>query len=160
MKTLSYTTINRQALGWPSGPWDNEPDKVQWPDPATGLPCLAVRHPNSGHWCGYVGVSEKHPYFEASYDSCTQGVDVHGGLTFSDHCQPDSEETGVCHIPGEGQPDHVWWLGFDCAHYTDSSPMDQVYSGSGSHRIYRTLDYVKEECGYLAHQLSHPVRHA
>ena len=38
METKTYTTIDRAALGWPAGPWDGEPDKVQWPDAATGLP--------------------------------------------------------------------------------------------------------------------------
>ncbi len=154
MKTLSYTTIDRQALSWPSGPWDNEPDKVQWPDMATGLPCLAVRHPDLGHWCGYVGVDNEHPCFGKNWED-VPGIDIHGGLTFSDHCQPDSEETGICHIPGEGQPDHVWWFGFDCAHYGDSSPQLQVYLGTERHQEYRTLKYVKEECGFLARQLSY-----
>ena len=68
METREYTTINRTALGWPDGPWNGEPDKVQWQDQQTGMPCLAVRHPESGHWCGYVGVDPDHPHFEQSYD--------------------------------------------------------------------------------------------
>lgn len=29
METREWTTIDRAALGWPSGQWDGEPDKVQ-----------------------------------------------------------------------------------------------------------------------------------
>jgi len=36
---------------WGPGPWQEEPDKVQWQDPQTGSVCLAVRGPMGG-WCG------------------------------------------------------------------------------------------------------------
>lgn len=41
MQTKQWTTIDKSA--WPRGAWDDEPDKVQWQDPATGLPCLIDR---------------------------------------------------------------------------------------------------------------------
>jgi hypothetical protein len=28
---------------WPAGEWDHEPDRIQWMDEATGLPCLAAQ---------------------------------------------------------------------------------------------------------------------
>ena len=30
--------------GWGEGPWQDEPDKVVWVDPATGLDCMAKRN--------------------------------------------------------------------------------------------------------------------
>jgi hypothetical protein len=48
-----------------SGDWMGEPDKAQWPDPSTGLPCLAVRN-RFGVWCGYVGVSPGHRYYQVT----------------------------------------------------------------------------------------------
>lgn len=92
---------------WGPGPWQTEPDKIQWQDMATGLACLAVRHPVHGHWCGYVGVPEGHPLFGKSYDDAER-FDVHGGITFADTCQEDEQEQGICHIP---QPDS-----FACIH--------------------------------------------
>jgi hypothetical protein len=68
METREWKTLNR--TGWPSGEWDDEPDKAQWIDEGSGLPCLAVRASHSGHWCGYVGVSESHPWFGKGYDDC------------------------------------------------------------------------------------------
>ncbi len=61
MKTLEYKFVNKST--WGDGPWQNEPDKVQWTDQDTRLPCLAVRNGRIGNWCGYVGVSNDHPFF-------------------------------------------------------------------------------------------------
>src|SRR6185295_5225427 len=71
MKTQEWTFLDKSK--WPErGPWDNEPDKAQWTDVATGLPCLAVRA--HSHWCGYVGVTEEHPVFGKDYDSLDLSV--------------------------------------------------------------------------------------
>ena len=163
METKTYTTIDRAALGWPAGPWDGEPDKVQWPDATTGLPCLAVRSPSGGHWCGYVGVAEGHPWYGKDYNS--EGVrdsDVHGGLTFADKCQPyENEAQGICHTPEPGEPDHVWWFGFDCAHAWDLSPQDkkkEAERGYSDGRPYCTLAYVQQQCAKLAAQVARESR--
>lgn len=158
MEAKTYTTIDRAALGWPAGPWDGEPDKVQWPDAATGLPCLAVRHPGSGHWCGYIGVSEGHPWYYKAYDDAP--AEVHGGLTYANKCQPGEDKSvGICHVPAPGEPDHVWWLGFDCAHAGDRSPMDEHYAQTRGYPFtasygesYKTLAFVQRECANLAAQ--------
>lgn len=160
METKIYTTIDRAALGWPSGPWDGEPDKMQWPDDATGLPCLAVRHGSSGHWCGYVGLPPDHPLYGKDYGDVA--FDVHGGLTFSNKCSPGEDESqGVCHTPAPGDPDHVWWLGFDCGHAGDYSPNDVKVAQKHGYPFtimpgdeYRTLDYVRHQCAGLAAQVA------
>jgi hypothetical protein len=155
-----YKTLDRSK--WPSGPWDSEPDKVQWKDTATGLPCLAVRHSDAGHWCGYVGVPEGHPWFEKDGYSAVH-ADVHGGLTFSGHCRPGSEDRAICHIPEPGESDNVWWLGFDCAHAWDWSPEDEKFAAQGGiwtkdwDRVYRSLAYVQSQCASLAQQ-AHEAR--
>ncbi len=151
METKEYTTIDKS--NWSQGPWKDEPDKVQWEDKKTGLPCLAVRNPQLGHWCGYVGVAEGHKYFGVDYEEVC--VDVHGSPTFSEFCQPEeSEEVGICHLPGENEPDRVWWIGFDCNHVSDYAPADKwgALLCQGSHN-YKTLDYVKQQCENLALQL-------
>ena len=56
---------------WTRGPWDSEPDRVEWRDPASGYACLALRGP-VGAWCGYVGVPEGHPAHGLHYDGGTQ----------------------------------------------------------------------------------------
>src|SRR5437588_8775903 len=129
----------RDKAEWGDGPWLSEPDKAQWTDPATGLPCLAVRG-QSGALCGYVGVTEGHPFFGVGYDAdatlpvnhrCDEPycrpspehvLDVHGGVTFSEACDDGAEDRAICHTPKPGESDHVWWIGFDCAHFYDFSP--------------------------------------
>lgn len=149
MDTIEYRTADKS--GWPQrGEWDNEPDKKQWQDGATGLPCLAVRGPG-GHWCGYVGVPEGHRFYQRDYDDVH--VDVHGGLTYSAFCATGDEQSNICHRPAEGEPDHVWWLGFDCAHLGDASPKwDRERRHSDFAETYKTLAYVERECASLAKQ--------
>lgn len=215
METKEYRTYDK--TDWGRGEWQSEPDKMQFVDEATGLPCLIVRT-SLGHLCGYVGVAPGHPWHGKGYDdaigacnkNCTDDyhsghrigscISVHGGLTFADACRPHEEadyqkfmasmdrsreeakrypkgdaarrlkewgdikdfaawkerceQTGICHLPAPGEPEHVWWFGFDCAHFGDCSPgMDTKYGGlrDGS---YKTVNYVKRECQELAQQLA------
>jgi hypothetical protein len=153
METREYRTKDKSL--WIRGEWDNEPDKVQFTDEDTGLPCLIVRGP-SGALCGYVGVAEGHPYFQKEYDAVD--VDVHGGLTFNGFCAPDADESKhICHVPSPGEPDHVWWLGFDCAHSGDICPSyAKPYGGPlglSPHEQYRSFAYVKGEVRKLAQQI-------
>lgn len=158
METKIYSFIDKST--WGNGEWQNEPDKVQWQDEETGLPCLAVRHPSSGHWCGYVGVDESHPLFNIGYsygdNSPDSILEVHGGITFTDFCQEDGKEYGICHIAAPGEPDKIWWLGFDCAHAGDMSPATgSLFVGFefANRDSYKTLEYVKSQCRELAKQL-------
>lgn len=165
-----YRTTDKSA--WGAGPWQDEPDKIQWTDEATGLPCLIVRGP-IGALCGCVGIAEGHPLFNKTYDenrvgkcgdtcgedyhyACTPEamLEVHGGITYTNFCQKGVHESeGVCHVPDAGQPDHVWWFGFDCVHYQDIVPKFQKI-GSGTHgEVYRDVAFVKSEVTKLAAQL-------
>jgi hypothetical protein len=38
MKAIEYLFLDKSE--WGAGPWQIEPDKVQWQDNETGLPCL------------------------------------------------------------------------------------------------------------------------
>ena len=152
METKRYRTIDRQAMGWPAGPWDDEDDKVQWQDEATGFPCLAVRNPRMGHWCGYVGVSAGHPAFGMRYELFDG--EVHGGLSYADFCQPEATEgQGICHVPSPGEDERIYWLGFHCAHGFDLLPRLAKFGDVLPEDTYRTLDYVQRECVRLAQWL-------
>ena len=157
METKEYRTIDKST--WGAGPWQDEPDKMQFPDPESGLPCLIVRNPQ-GALCGYVGVSEGHHYYKK--DGYEFDLSVHGGITFTSMCSPgDDESHGICHTPGPGEPDHVWWLGFDCAHAWDVCPkMNADLRAAGLHHygadnddVYRDIAYVKSQIASLAKQL-------
>lgn len=228
MEAMEWRTADKST--WGPGSWHDEPDKAQWTDEATGLPCLIVRN-HSGSLCGYVGVPETHPWHgkgysdevplppdwnERKYDEvrtpivalvCASkhsegligidlALDVHGGCTFAGGCHAATAEgfekmrsripaarieaskypvgasakwlrdwvpvldsfeafkarvdaTAICHL---GEPDKVWWFGFDCSHSGDASPAyDRQYGGDGT---YRDLGYVKHEIAGLAKQLA------
>jgi hypothetical protein len=126
--------------GWPAGPWDDEPDRVEFEH--AGLPCLLNRG-RMGQWCGYAAVPPGHPLHGQDYD--VPDVKVHGGLTYAEACQG-----RICHLPEPGEPDDVWWFGFDCAHAWDVVP--------GVWRLpkaeYRTVAYTRRETERLAEQLA------
>lgn len=159
----SWTHEDRKSLNDAGpGPWHDEPDKVHWIDPETGLDCLAVRN-GGGAWCGYVGLPPDHPFHGVDYDDAHDRADinVHGGLTFAASCHEDErgEGYGICHIPLPGRPADVWWLGFDCAHAWDLSPGYLRYGLSlGDREVYRDLAYVKAETTDLARQLAAVAR--
>lgn len=163
----SYTTVDKTT--WGPGPWQDEPDKMQWIDEATGLDCLIVRN-RLGALCGYVGVPPEHPWHGLAYGGVGEDydnapdaiIDVHGGLTYADACQEDvAEAEGICHVPAPGRPDNVWWFGFDCAHSFDVVPGMEARDRERGHapirfggETYRTVGYVQRECRRLALQLA------
>lgn len=161
MQQREYRTYDKSD--WGPGPWQDEPDKIQFTDRVTGFPCLIVRN-HGGALCGYVGVPEEHKAYHKHYDDeLLRSIRVHGGLTFSAPCTKNgSEDRSICHIPSPGESDNIWWLGFDCAHSGDVSPaMDARLRQLGHDPIrfeiagdkYRTVNYVKRHIAKLALQL-------
>ena len=136
---------------WSKGEWDNEPqNRIDFIH--AGFACFMLRGP-MGSWCGYVGVPKGHPAYEKDYAAleCEDNLDVHGGITYANKCQG-----AICHIPQEGMPDDVWWLGFDTAHYQDKTPFNYGsiglnYEPTG---VYRNIAYMTAEIKRLADQLA------
>ena len=115
------------------GPWEDEPDEVQWSDPDTGYSCWLKRGPTGG-WNGYVCVPVDHRWWGKEYgDEELEEVEVHGGLTFSAMWLAEGD----------------WWLGFDCAHGFDTVPAMMEFPGSR----YRTVSYAIGQVTSLAHQV-------
>lgn len=219
MERIEYRD-NIDKTKWPLGPWMNEPDKIQWQDEATGLPCLIVRN-RLGALCGYVGVPDLHIFHGRGYSECTNDpkcgesycshspeciLNVHGGITFASGCKKLDREAwigflkimasrreeaekyplgdaaedlkiwgdvskdynswltkmesgSICHKATPGEPDNIWWFGFDCNHAGDLAPGMQHFLSSGYrslHRgdVYRDIAYVEAECASLAKQLA------
>lgn len=159
MKTIEYRTVDKSA--WPDGPWREEPDKLQFVDEATGLACLIKRSVLGGNLCGYVGVDESHSLYDKSVED-EYVFDVHGGITYAGLCEKGPDEVTICHLPEPGDPDPLFWFGFDCGHGWDRMPglearerefeIPTSYS-SFYDQEYRDLDYVKAQCALLAAQL-------
>lgn len=144
MSTLPEHKIDR--TGWKSGPWNSEPDRVEFEH--HGFPCLIVRA-RLGALCGYVGVPPTHKLYEKNYSEAP--VDIHGGLTYSDKCQG-----YICHVPKPGETDERWWFGFDCAHAWDIIPGMSKYEDitpSSLGESYKDIEFVRSEVRDLAEQL-------
>lgn len=139
---MQTETKSIDKSGWGPGPWQDEPDRVEFEH--LGFPCLMVRQKSHGGWCGYVAVPPGHPWHGAGYDL---DVEIHGGITYGEKCAGE-----ICHVPKPGEPDDVWWLGFDCAHAWDFSPArDRTWPRFGD-EVYRTAAYVRGQCARLAEQ--------
>lgn len=138
-----------EKSAWGPGPWASEPDRVEWRQPYSALPRLVLRGPH-GSWCGYVGLPPGHPQHGKSYDDDVVGnLEVHGGVTYGAECAGH-----ICHVPREGESEHVWWIGFDCAHAGDVSPgLNYRTGGSFFGERYRDLAYIIEQTEGLARQL-------
>ena len=142
MVTIKYREFNR--TGWSNGPWDYEPDEFKFIEPITKMPALILRN-QLGNLCGYVGVDSSHPFYQKRWDDDTpphniEGIHVHGGVTF----------TGT--RVEFGEPDYIWWIGFDTSHANDVSPTTKnSYSYPGCE--YRTLEYVEDEISKMAVQI-------
>lgn len=148
---MSQTWVEKGS--WPSGPWQDEPDRVEWEE--NGYPCLALRNPSWGVWCGYVAVPSGHPWHGKGCDDVP--AEVHGRLTYADSCMEDVRplRERVCHAGPEG----VWWLGFDCAHCWDVIPAFGLGPAWVSESMsYKPLPYVLDQIRSLREQASHVVR--
>lgn len=161
MENRTWHHVDKSA--WGPGPWQDEPDKEQWSDEATGFACLVLRS-EIGSLCGYVGVPEGHPWHGVScWD--LNGLDLRRELTFSGECDEAGPECKtICHVaPGEPE---LWWLGFHCAYASDLSPTLFVLPagveipGSSFLResqTYRPVSYVKALCAALALEAKNAV---
>lgn len=149
--------------GWPPGPWDDEPDKIEYRDPGTNAPVI-IRRVVLGSLCGYVAVPPGHPWHGSNGFDCP--AVVHGGVNYGGPCQeewPDPEAYGyaVCHVAAPGESDDVWWLGFDCQHITDTVPQVSAILTRAGHgtdapfgmrQTYKDVAFVRAQCAELARQ--------
>lgn len=62
----------------PSGPWQNEPDALDWTH--EGISCQLRRNDVGFNWCGYARVPDGHPWFSLHHEAL-YGVSLLGFLT-------------------------------------------------------------------------------
>jgi hypothetical protein len=147
---------------WGDGPWQNEIDKREWVDPATGYTCIIRRNSHSGTLCGYVGVPPTHVLYGAKLDELG-GMQCHGGVTYTEPCEEGTSPTVICHVPAPGEPDTLWWIGFDCAHGLDYAPalvaLVPALLRITNKQEYRDWPYVERNVLRLAAQLKEQETH-
>jgi hypothetical protein len=136
---MNATHRKVDRTGWPPGPWDDEPDRIEWRT-QQGFPAMIIRNASMGNLCGYVGIPSDHPAREHAED-----FRVHGGVTYAAPCAGH-----ICHVPEPGASDDVFWLGFDCGHWEDVWPGQPVVPLRHREAVYRDVAYVRAECEALA----------
>ncbi len=102
-------------------PWDNEDDLYEFE--SHGFNCEVRRH-EFGHLCGYIYLTEDHPFRDGVPEDFA--VDVHGGVTYESAKK----------------------IGFDGAHGGDVTPNFPTRSGT-----YRHAEFMIAETKGLARQL-------
>lgn len=135
---------------WPKGPWDEEPDQLEWRTLA-GYPGWICRNAVLGSLNGYVAVPKGHPLFGVLYGDLDCGLGAWHGCTFS-------EPTAPCRPVPVDEPE-LWWFGFDTGHYTDLAPaagvtkdgLRELLSSIGAR--YRDLEFVRSHVEALAANL-------
>lgn len=105
------------------------------------FPYAIVRVPERGHYCGYIAVPPKHPWY--GMDEYDLPVSVHGGITYTTHSSNEEDAYPVQLVVD------AYWFGFDCAHYMDISP-GSGYNPPGA--TFKNRDYVYNEIESMATQ--------
>ncbi len=87
-------------------------------------------------------------------------VECHGGLTYAERC----DGSHICHVPAVGEPDDVFWFGFDCHHAFDIAPgydaamrrlgVDDDLRPFRLNEMYRDMAYARHEVEHLAEQFA------
>lgn len=133
----------RNYVGPERNLWKDEPDSEIFE--YGGYKCVAFRSLINGSWNGYIVVPSTHPWFGKRISDLRE-IQVHGGLTYSaaDLHYVSSTATDI-------PADRGWWLGFDCAHYTDLVPLFVAKNGL-RFGTYKDLEFVKHQCQLLAIQ--------
>lgn len=164
-----------------NGEWLGEADKVAWHDGASGYECIMLRDRDGGFLSGYVGVPRDHPLWGWEHKALSPdlGIEVHGGLTYSEMCEDGpspapsiaAEARRICHVPRRSpryeplkhatdyraEDPHAWWFGFACNHLYDIVPgdhqRDRRFMSAETGAEYRDDTYVVREILNLARQL-------
>jgi hypothetical protein len=98
---------------WGDGPWQTEPDLVEWREDGVPYPLMMIRG-MQGAWCGYAGLPPGHPLFGAGTRG---GASLTQEITWASPCGDDDGP-----LRPTGEPPNCWWLGFDCAHVMQYAP--------------------------------------
>lgn len=130
---------------WGPGPWQDEPDALDWRDEATGFACAIRRNLMlTGSLCGYVGVPPGHALHGWSYHDdvplraefeepgkfgavdmffyALSGEYEHGTIPLGLALKAHGGINWSGALPDDSDASGRWWFGFDCGHAGDYSP--------------------------------------
>lgn len=151
---------------WGPGPWQDEPDAIDWRDEATGYACAIRRNLLlTGTLCGYVGIPPGHalhgwqcddnvplrPEFEQSgkigvmdlFCYAFSGAHERGTIPLALALKAHGGITWSGALPDDSDTGGRWWFGFDCGHAGDFTPathalMKRMHIEEGTTRAFAT----------------------
>lgn len=148
---LYLETYVYDKAGWTAGQWSSEPDKVQWQDPLSGIPCLIVRQ--RGLWSSYAGLNQTYTIYGQTA-SALDALLIVGGLevTYAAVADNSGRPLAIVHTPEAGEPGGLWWVGVGACHdselLTDEDPMLGV-----DDETYRNMRYAMGISQALAEEM-------
>lgn len=132
------------------GPWQAEPDREYLRLVGDRFGFL-IRDPESGAWCGYIGLETGHPLVGVSADLALGVLFAHGGIAYAGPPIGTHDED-----PG------VYWLGFRCDWLLDLTPAKAAAAdAAGTERPpveYRSLGYARRQLRELGNQVEEFAR--
>lgn len=100
-----------------------------------GLKCIVLVNHNTIR-CGYVAVDKSSPLYGKDYDELNNKVDVHGGVTYSDHLE---------YVTSRAEDMELWGIGFDCGHYNDLFAVeDALKYGIVEEKTYKAFKHLND----------------
>lgn len=138
---------------WGPGEWNNEVDYEEF-EYKNHL-CI-LRRGFMGQWLGYARISSQSKWAQKGEE---EKLEVHGGITWIQN-----------YLPGKEPSDEFFWLGFDCNHYYDYAPKQEIINQFMGEicttykelitetnlelkREYRTIDFARNELKKLVDQI-------
>lgn len=118
---------------------------------------MVLRHNDMGFLCGYVAVRPNQAYHGCHYDSVpARFIEAHGGLTFAGTF---TRKRIIERYPDLGTDFNRfirkddWWLGYDCGHAGDLSPLMGLRGLSFYDDTYRDMEYCENQCREMIDQI-------
>lgn len=129
---------------WGPGPWQDEPDLVEWRSVDVPYPLLMVRG-RPGAWSGYVGLPPGHPLHGCGMTDAPVVAATIDIITWARaSCRP---------VRATGEPPTHWFLGFDCAHAMQYAPRLECRT-PGAIEAYGVHYVTLDECRAMTEDLA------
>lgn len=166
MHKIKFTNIIDRTQ-FEKGPWDNEEIDVQFWISNDNRIC-SLNRSNFGSLRGYVGINE---YFEIKIIQQYSNFElsnyyIHGGITFCDYNSnidvflylgvqlSGYQKTFEKYLEPQ-KP--IFWIGFDCLHSSDISPLDIFNKNKNKNCTYKDINFVTKEAEKLSYKISEKI---
>lgn len=158
-RNILFKTVIPLMVKWEGSKWEG---KIQ------GLDAKLYRHPRGSHWIGVVQIPPYHKFYRKSLFTCLKtpqclpkkiGINIEGKENKVWACKHRIQDImmekihGGPSFAGALKGESGWWIGFDCGHYDDLSPVSLEslrILHQGTTGSYRSKRFAMKELEKLA----------